>query len=360
METFGLDTISKALHVSLDRRKVGFATGGLLVTVLVAGPFIYIVDRAESDFIGGLSGWAGSLLSWILLTFIVGTLAKMSYDELSGRPPLGWKTLFDYVRRHLKTLLLSPVALILGISLIQAAQVVLLFPGRIPYLGELWVAVVFLPLLLINLFLVLLTYLGMLLIPPVVAAEGLGVLATLRRVQQLVRRAPGQILVYLSIALIVSLLAALIILPLTYTALTITQTRATVALGEERTAEFQRAVPLVFGSSAVSSFRASPYPSPGSRAIPFTMKLARLILIVTLLSVPAVVFAELFVVFPTACACAIYLGVMGETAAPVATQSKPSVSSGPAFCINCGAEHPAGTKFCVQCGTSQGHASGRD
>jgi hypothetical protein len=353
VETFGLDTIFKALDVSLDRRKAGFAIGGLFITVLVAGLFTYISVEAESEYISVVSGLVAAASGWILLTLVVGTLAKMSYDELSGRPASGWGAPLAHSRRHLGTLLFSPLALILIISLVEVAQVVLLFAGRIPYLGELWVAVIFLPLLLVNLFLALLLYLGILLIPPVVAAERRGVLETLRRVQQLVRRAPGRILVYLSIAVVLSLLAALVIFPLTYSALTTTRGIAAAALGEDRMTEFQRAIPLVFGSPASSSFYGVPFLSGGSRAVPFTMKPARLILTVSLLSVPVVIFAELFAIFPTAVASAIYLGVMGEAVASEAIRPERSPSPGPAFCINCGAELPAGTKFCVQCGASQ-------
>ena len=157
METFGLDTIFKALDLSLDRTKAGFAIAGLFITVLVAGLFVYIAVEADSDVITVLSGLVAVISGWILLTLVVGTLAKMSYDELSDNPTVGWGTALDHSRRHLTTLLFSPVALIAGILLMQVAEVVLFFPGRIPYLGELWVAVIFLPLLLVNLFLALLT-----------------------------------------------------------------------------------------------------------------------------------------------------------------------------------------------------------
>ena len=183
-----------------------------------------------------------------------------------------------------------------------------------------------------------------------VVAEGRSVLATLRRVQQLVRRAPGRILVYFSVAVILSLLAALVIGPLTYSALSSTQGVATIAFGEERAAEFQRAIPLIFGSIASSSFYGVPYLSGMSGAVPFTMKLARLILTITVLSVPVVILAELFVVFPTACACAIYLSVVGKTAASETAQPEPTAFTRSAFCMQCGAELSPGNRFCPRCG----------
>jgi hypothetical protein len=350
VETFGLDTILKALDISLDRSKAGFAIAGLFITVLVAGLFVYIAVEADSDVITVLSGLVAVISGWILLTLVVGTLAKMSYDELSDNPTAGWGTALDHSRRHLSSLLFSPLALIAGILLIQVAEVVLFFPGRIPYLGELWVAVIFLPLMLVNLFLALLAYLGMLLIPAVVVAEGQNVLGTLRRVQELVRRAPGRILVYLSIAVILSLLAALVIGPLTYSSLTTTRGSAAIALGDERMAQFQRATPLVFGSLSSPSFYGVPYLSGGTAGVPFTMKLAGLILTVTALAVPVVILAELFVVFPTACACAIYLSVVGKTAASETAQPEPTASTRSAFCMQCGAELSPSNRFCPRCG----------
>lgn len=358
MDNFGIDTILKALDVSFDRRKAGFAIVGLFITVAVTGVFAYIAIEADSGFISVISGLVALTAGWILLTLVVGTLAKMSYHELGDHPPLSWRGALAYSQRHLSTLLFSPLALILGIFLAQVAEAVLLFAGRIPYLGELWVAVIFLPLLIFNLFLALLAYLGMLLIPPVVAAEGRGVMETLRRVQQLVRRAPGRILVYLSIAVILSLLATLVILPLTYSALSTTRSVAGLALGEERLADFQRAMPLLFGASDLFNLYGIPFLG-SSRSVPVTMKLARLILTVTGLSVPVVIFAELFVIFPTACACAIYLSVIGEMAAAGATDAGEWEPSRSAYCVNCGAALPAGTRFCVHCGAAQESAPAR-
>lgn len=354
MENFGIDTILRALDISLDRRKAGFAIAGLFVSTLVAGLFFYIAIEAGSGFITVLFGLLGVIASWVLSTLVTGTLARMSYNELSTGRTLGWRPALAYSRGHLGTLIFSPLALGVGILLALLVQLILLFLGRIPYLGELWVAVLFLPLVVINLFIILLAYLGGWLIPAVVAAEGRGIADTLRRVQQMVRRAPGRILAYLSIAVILGLLAALIIVPLVYSAVVSTAGLTVLALGEGRLAEFSRAIPGVSDLFFLPSpFGLSPWLTYGTGGVPITMRLAGFILTVTVLLIPVVVFAELFIVFPIACGCATYLSVMGETVAPGTMQPRQARPPGPAFCIRCGAELPPGTRFCLQCGAPQ-------
>ena len=354
MQTIGFDLVLKALDVSLDRRKVSFTIGGLFVMTLVAGLFFYIAAEVESGFLTVLFTLLAAVAAWVLSTLVCGAVAKMSYDDLSERPAQGWQTALSYARSHLVSLLFSPLLLWIGIALVFLGEFILLFLGRIPYLGELWAALLFLPLVVLNLFLILLSYLGAWLIPAVVAGEGGGVTDTLRRVQEVVQRAPARILAYLSIAMILGLLAAMVIVPLVYWATGSTAALSALALGMEKIGKLSSAVPDMLSSllspGDLGGFGRLTY---RARGVPFTFRIAGLIYTLAILLIPISILSTLFVVFPVSCACATYINVRGEALTRPAVGPAPSVQPGKTFCVKCGAELPPGTRFCVRCGAAQ-------
>jgi hypothetical protein len=272
---------------------------------------------------------------------------------------LDWRSALGYAQQHLVSLLFSPLLLWIGIVLVVLAEVILLLLGRIPYLGELWAAILFLPLFLLNLFLILLGYLGVWLIPAVVADEGVGVVDTLRRVEQLVRRAPGRILAYLSIAVILGLLASMVLVPLTYWALASTTALTGLGLGSEKLARFAVAMPDLFSDllfpGMLGGFGSLFY---GVESVPFTFKIAAVIYAVSLLLIPVSIIAILFVVFPLSCACATYISVSEESAPPAVEAQAPPPPRPPESrtCAQCGAPLSPDDVFCMRCGAPQSEA----
>jgi hypothetical protein len=365
MKTVGFELILEAFDVSLDVRKIAFAIGGLFVTGAVAGLLLYLALAVDSELLAVVLLVLAGLAAWILASLVYGTVAKMSYDDLSRRPAQGWRSALGYMARRLLTLLCSPLVLQIAIVLIVVVEALVLLLARIPYVGELWASLLFLPLVVLNLFLILLSYLGVWLIPAVVAGEGGGIIDTLRRIQRAVRRAPGRILVYLSVTVVLGVLAALIIIPLVYAATASTIALTTGAMLGTDVADLAGDIPYL-GLEDV------PYVLEDLLLYRFgfgssdriTMTIAGVIFAVGFLLIPLAILSVLVIVFPVSCACATYLSVREEEPAPpVAPASwvEPAPPVAPASwvepaqrtCPNCGAEVSPQARFCLRCGYPQ-------
>jgi len=160
MKTVGFDLILKALDVALDRRKIVFAVAGLFAAFLASALFLWLASKTRDDGLSTILNLLGLLISWVISTLVTGAVAKMSYDELSDRPAQGWSAALNYSLSHWTSLILSPLALLIGIILIAVGELAILFLGRIPYLGELWASLLFPLLIVLNIFLILLGFLS--------------------------------------------------------------------------------------------------------------------------------------------------------------------------------------------------------
>ena len=352
MRTVGFELILEALDASLDSRKIAFAMGGLLVTGAVIGLLLYLAQAVDSGLLTIVLLVLAGLAAWILAGLVYGTIAKMSYDDLSRRTGHGWYSALGYMTRRLPTLLLSPLVLLIAIVLIVVLEGLVLMAGRIPYVGELWASLLFLPLVVVNLFLVLLSSVGVWLVPAVVAGEGGGILRTLGRVRQAVRRAPGRLLAYLSIATVLGVLAALIVVPLAYGATLSTMALTTVAMGPEKMTEFSTALPgllLDHIPDQIGEFLFEYGYGFGSGSSPVTYKIAGAIFAVAILLISIAILAVLSVVFPVSCACASYLSVRQDEPEP--SVPPPTVEPAHEACPNCGAAVSPEARFCLRCGS---------
>jgi hypothetical protein len=351
MRTVGFELILEALDVSLDSCKIVFAIGGLFVVGGVTGLLSFIGQEVDSDPVATALLVLAALAAWILSNLVYGTVAKMSYDDLGRRPNHGWLPALGYAARHLPALLFSPLALLIAIALVLVVEGLVLMVGHVPYLGELWVSLLFLPLVVLNLFLILLGYLGVWLVPAVVAGEGGGIWATLRCVQQAVRRAPGRILAYLSIAVVLGVLAALIVIPLVYAATAGTIAFATAVMVGPDVIDLASTLSGLELDSI--SYVLGNVFQLGSGRDRVTLQIAGVILGLALLLIPMAILAVLLVVFPVSCACASYLSVRQDEPEP-APVPVTWVEPRQQWCANCGAEVSPQARFCLRCGHPQG------
>jgi len=168
-----------------------------------------------------------------------------------------------------------------------------------------------------------------------------------------VRRAPGRLLAYLGITIVLGALAALIIFPLVYLATAATMALTTVGLGPEKIAKLLIALPGQLVSFLARGEIYFPY-GYGYGGIPFTFNIGALIIFLVLMIIPIAIAATLFVVFPTACACSTYITVR-ETPKPSAVAPQPPLVPQKRYCINinCRAELGPNDRFCQRCGTQQ-------
>jgi hypothetical protein len=384
MQPTGIDLLLKALDVSLDRRKLALAVLGLVAAGLIAGIFFGLAAFLDNNVAVALVALLGLIAIWVVATLFTGAIAKLSYDNLAGRPPPGLGEALRYAANHLAGLLLAPLLLWVMILVAIIAEAVVLLLGRVPAVGPILSALLFLPLVLINGFLLVFVLVGGWLVPAIIAGEGTGVLETLSRLRAIVRQAPGRITTYLAMTVLLMVILGLVLLLVISVATTQTQILSMItAFGGSFSVN---PTELLFGS-LLRFFG----PLGGFGGSGLATDIAGLLYRLAWLLLSAVVVATPFFIFPLACACATHISVTGgaPAAAPAAQPAQvpppaqapvpaampasppvqasapaqapapaaapapapaPPTPAGPRSCSRCGAQLRPGAAFCGQCG----------
>jgi hypothetical protein len=204
----GLDLLLRAVDASLDRRKLLVTLAGTALAGLAAFLAFLIADsiQYESVPLFVLFAVIGVILVWVIMSLTFGAVTQISYADLAGRNPVTVREAARYALRRAADFALAPLALLFVVALVGLAEVIIMLIGRVPYVGELLVSLLFLPALVLNLFLVVVVSFGSSLIYPVIVDRGRGVAGTLMHVLVVIRHAPARVAFYLGIA---GLLAAI-------------------------------------------------------------------------------------------------------------------------------------------------------
>lgn len=220
----GLDLLLAAVDVSLSRNKLIVALGGSIVAGVVLGLAMLIAIRIALDgpVVALLFAALGAILAWLAITLTIGALTRMSLNDLAGRPPLGKREALQYAVRRWPEFALAPLALASGVALVVLAEVVIMLIGRIDYLGELVASILFLPGVVLNLFVVTLLFFGGSLLFPIIVDRGRGVFGALSYLLTVMRRTPGRVVFYLGTSVVVTWLATLVLWLLVISALGLT------------------------------------------------------------------------------------------------------------------------------------------
>jgi hypothetical protein len=330
------------LDVALDLRKSGTAFLGALLTGVVAGLFFWLGQRVllSSTVLGLAVVVLGMVVLWLLLTCVRATVARMVMVDLrdgiraSVGEALGW------AGRHLPTFLLAPLILVLGLFLVLVVEAGFLFLGRIDYLGELVVSIAFLPLVLLNLAVILVGVFAVSLLDFVVADEGTGIGATIRRLLSLVRRLPGRLVAYMTVCLVASLLVLVACLYLFGASLSVTLALVGVGMGTSKAIGVFSGLPVPLDDLIpVLPFGLMGGPFGGGSGATFTI--ARVVIGASVLGLLLFLFA-IPQTFYMSSVCAAYLQLRR---AAETMESSSGFANGP------GGERVGGARACWQCGS---------
>ena len=357
-QTTGIDLLLKAIDVSLDRRKLILAVLGLVAAGVSGGVFFGLATFLDNEAAAALMALLGLMAMWIVATLFTGAIARMSYETLAGRPTSNMRAALSYAAGHLKSLLFAPLLLWGVLVAVLIAEAVILLLGRIPAVGPILAALLFLPLVLINALLLIFLLLGGWLVPAIVAGEGTGPVETLRRLRDLMRRAPGRLVTYLAVTALIMMIFGLALF-------------IVMSIAASQTQALTLAVALDIPVPALSG---SLGPGLLDDLLLFGLGWPRGVLVVAgvvyllaWLVLMAIMVAVPWFIFPLASACAAHISVTGGAPAAVpAAQPVPAPGPAPApaaqptptpqapaatrFCNQCGGPLRPGASFCGQCG----------
>lgn len=355
----GLALLFRALDVALDYRKLALGFLGLLAAGIVTVIFLWLGGQlaGESAFLGIVIGVLGVAALLVVLTYLNGAITRLAFLELAEGRRAGIREALGYAGRHLLGFLLSPLALVAGLVLVLVAEAILLLIGRIDYVGELVVSLLFLPLVLVNLVTFVMAWFGTALSFPIVADRGGGVRDTISRVWSIVRRLPGRLVAYMTVAGLISLFMFLFCFYLVAAALYATLSLTAVGMEPLKFMFVFSGLPLDVGDLLPELPFGGLGFSPGE--LPATFAIARVLfgLSVAGLMTLVLVIPQLFFLAST---CAVYLNLRQDLpgaggSSPRAETWAASEDSGPGTktCRHCGAPLAYDQVYCPNCGQLQ-------
>jgi hypothetical protein len=305
MPTRGIDLVLASLDAALDRSKITLA----LVDVVLAASAAFAVvlvgnlagDRAVALALAVV--WAGVV--WIVHAVVAGAIARIAHVELSLGPPIDLPVAVTYALRHGRSLVVAPGVVVLVTAGVIGVEAAALLVSRLPAVGDVAAAVLFLPAVLVNMALILLAVPALWLTPAVVAADGGATRATLGQVWATIRAAPGRLLLYLVATVIVMAVVGIALAAVMWLAISMALSVAGWAGLEAARADGFLAMLADLGLSGLDAGH-----------VPATTALVPLIVYVLYgVLLVALVATIPLLVFPVCAACAARISVTGETGA---------------------------------------------
>jgi hypothetical protein len=298
----------QAIDSALDRNKLIVAAGGILLSGVLGFLGLLIASSlfADSLVLAVAFILASAAVMWIFVSLTTGSITKMSYAHLTDQPPVTIREALNFAWRRLPELALTPIACLVVVAVIGLAETIVMLVGRIDYIGEIVISLLFLPALALNLFLIVLVGFGSALIAPTIVDRGRGVTGTLQCVFELIRRIPGQVALYLSLSGLLTGLVTWIIWGIVVLALAVTMQMLLAGAGLNKLSSLTLnwvPNPLRWGGpslrpSALSAHR-------------FTYSIAGFVMQLGILGTVALALAFPFVL-QVSLACAVYLRVKNE------------------------------------------------
>ncbi len=312
----------QSMDVALEPTKLLLSAAGLIVTLVVSVAIVIvsnIVDASTPDFspTAWLLRFVALVVFWLLATLFIGAVTRLSYIDLTEDASHGWRSGLTYARSHWLANFFAPMLLALAVLVIAIIEIIAFGFARIPYLGELIFAIIYLPAVLLNVLVVLIFLFGTILLFPAIAIDGFSAATAPARVIALVRRHLGSIVGTMLIAIFIAIAATLLILAIVTATILFTARVSSFGMGSEKTTEI-----LAPEFSALAS-------GPGGLIGGFfqafnmessapTVLVARLVVSLAVLVLFAAIYAFPLTFLLTA-ACSVYLSHETSDALPETT-----------------------------------------
>lgn len=303
----GAEVFIQAINSALDRNQLIVAAGSALLVGLVGFIGLLIAGNVFADSLPLAIAFvvASAIIVWITISLATGCITKMSHANLTGLPPVTIREALRFGWRRLPELAFTPGACLLIVAAIGLAETVVMLVGRIDYIGEVIVSLLFLPALALNLFLILLVSFGVALIAPTIVDRGRDVMGTLQYVLALMRRIPGQAALYLSLSWLLTGLVTWIIWGVVALALAVTMQMLLAGVGLNKASDITLnwlPIPNLWGGRSIFS---------GFARRRFTYDIASFVLQLGVLGTIALALAFPFVL-QINLTCGVYLHVKDE------------------------------------------------
>ena len=202
-----IPSFSKIFKVSFfDFQKVQFQAIGLLL-----GLVFYIVCYLLSIKVGSetIFGQVINILGCVLLVTILrltsAGVSKMIKADFLSESPVSNSEAISFIKKNAFAILLTPILIANLAGAIVGLEALLSFIGYVPYIGPIILAVLTIPVVIINVVLAILFIVGIKLVPSIVAVEESNTLETIKLAFQVCRVEPLKVAFYAGILTLVGI-----------------------------------------------------------------------------------------------------------------------------------------------------------
>jgi len=203
---FGLDQLIKAMELSFDLRKIHVQLVGMIIGLVLCLLFLLVGAMMQQSFLMMLFIALAVVSVYVASTITQGCVCRMIFRDVVSGEKVSFVKAFKFGWEKMWVLVLSPLGLILMISIVGLIEYLIFLMGRIPAFGPIILAILLVPLFITNVILVLIFLFGLWLIPAIVAIDETNIGDTLRTIYQAARKAPILLLIYLAVSSIMILM----------------------------------------------------------------------------------------------------------------------------------------------------------
>ena len=202
-----IPSFSKIFKVSFfDFQKVQFQAIGLLLGLVLCILCTLVSMKLGSDsIIAQAVNMLGNILLGIVLLLSSAGVAKMIKADLLGESPVSNSDAINFIKKNALAILASPILIILALAAILGLEALLAFIRYIPYIGPIILAVLTIPVVIINVVIAILFVVGVKLVPSIVAVEESSTLETIKLAFQICRVEPLKVAFYAGILTMVGI-----------------------------------------------------------------------------------------------------------------------------------------------------------
>lgn len=206
---FGLDEVLDNLLISFDIKKVSLQFLGVFIALLCFFLFSWVANYISMPWLS-IAWWSlGGTIVYVLFMLIHGALTSTIYKELTSGEKLDFKQSFSQSKKNLRAMVFSPIIFAVGLLIILGIEYLIFMLGKISAAAVL-LSVFTIPFILLNALLLLAAFIEILLIVEIIIIDEAQIISALRKVINIVKKAPIQVIGNYGLVLIVGLIFAII------------------------------------------------------------------------------------------------------------------------------------------------------
>ncbi|MEK7376785.1 MAG: hypothetical protein AABZ57_06460 [Candidatus Margulisiibacteriota bacterium] len=216
-----LEELFDGFEVAADIKKISLVFAGSAGGWLCFMLFVWLGGLMKNDIALALFSLVGYAINFVFCAIALSSSNRMVYKELTTGEKLTLKDGFEFTKKNIGSVVLSPVVILLVIALALAMEFLLFMFGRFE-LGAVIISLLTAPAIMLNTLLLACAVFGSILTLAIISVDESGIIVTAGKIYKIARQASIPFIMYMSLALILGIAATAIIAFIFILAATIT------------------------------------------------------------------------------------------------------------------------------------------